>query len=148
MITREIIDRFFDAYAGRFNDALEGTADVDETMNAFAPCFVEASPAGIRCSNNDDKFREAIPKGYKFYRNIGTQSMNIRSKELTILDELHVLVKVDWQAHYKKKNSEKEVIDFTVFYLLQVQNEQPKIFCYVTGDEQKVLKAHGLLPSS
>ena len=42
------IERFFDAYAARFNAALSGSdASIDETVKAFADCFVEASPLGV-----------------------------------------------------------------------------------------------------
>lgn len=140
------IERFFDAYAARFNAALTGAGvSLDETVKAFAPCFIEASPLGLQCGKNDDALRESIPKGYEFYRSIGTQSMKIEKKEITILDEYHAMVKVWWLAAYAPEHKDPFTISFAVFYFLQHLKENLEIFAYITGDEQKVLKEHGLV---
>jgi len=139
------IDDFFVRYAGRFNRGLSGAEpDVEETVNSFAECFVESSPAGIICGKNDETFREKIPEGYKFYRSIGTESMEIRSRNITLLDEFHALVKVHWFSVYRTKDDTKVEIEFDVFYLLQTM-EQIRIFAYITGDEQAVLREKGLI---
>ncbi len=144
---KELISRFFDDYASRFNKALKGEMpDVEETVNSFASCFVEASPAGIICSKNDERFRDAIPKGYEYYRSIGTVSMKIGSKAITELDEYHAMVKVHWQTLYQKKEGNREEIGFDVHYFVQVINGTVKIFSYITGDEQKLLQEKGLVP--
>ena len=143
---KQKIDVFFQRYEGRFTAGIKGEVDIDGTTAAFANCFVEASPAGITCGQNDAGFREAIPKGYDFYRSIGTQSMKIVSKEIIPLDDLHFICKIHWRASYLKKNTKnEEIIDFDVFYVLQHLNDALKIFAYVTGDEQKVLKERGLI---
>lgn len=140
------IDVFFQGYEARFASGIKGNVDVEGTAAAFADCFVEASPAGIICGRNDAGFRESIPKGYDFYRTIGTQSMKILSKETTSLDDLHFVCKVHWRSTYLKKHTkDQEMIDFDVFYILQHLNDTIKIFAYITGDEQKVLKDRGLI---
>ncbi len=142
------IERFFDAYAARFNAALAGDeTHIDAIVGAFAPCFVEASPLGVQCSKNDASFREALPKGYAFYRSIGTQSMKIEHKEVTILDEYHAMVKVHWVAAYTPAGKAPFTIAFDVFYFLQHLKEDLKVFAYITGDEQRVLKEYGLIRS-
>lgn len=139
------IEAFFNAYAARFNAALGGKdPDIEATTAAFASCFVEASPAGIVCGQNDGQFRKAIPEGYAFYRKIGTRSMDIDALDVTVLDDLHALVKVHWKATYDKAGESLE-IKFDVFYLLQEKAGQLKIFAYITGDEQAVLREHGLI---
>ena len=144
-LTLSKIDAFFSDYEKLFNRSLQETPDIERTVQSFASCFVEASPAGIMCGKNDDAFRKKIPQGYEFYRSIGTRSMTIRSKETTELDELHSMTKVNWSARYRKKDGKEEIIDFSVFYFTQLQKGEPKIFAYVTGDEQKVLKERGLI---
>jgi hypothetical protein len=72
--------------------------------------------------------------------------MHIRSKEITTLDHLHSMVKVGWQYTAKKKDATQVVIDFDVYYFLSHVGGEPKIFAYITGDEQKLLKEHGLIP--
>jgi hypothetical protein len=145
MNRNESIKNFFFAYEARFNDALSGKEDVDSVVNSFASCFVEASPAGINCGKNDESFREAIPKGNEFYRTIGTRFMKITSLAITPLDDLHSMVKVQWDSLYQKKNEETVSIKFQVIYFLQSKGNEHKIFLYITGDEQKAFKEHGLI---
>jgi hypothetical protein len=144
----QAVEMFFSAYEARFNTALGdlATDDVEGTASAFADYFVEASPVGVSGGKNDDGFRAMIPKGNDFYRSIGTQLMKIKSLKITPLDDYHVQAKVSWQAAYKKKDGSKDSIDFDVIYFLQVLNGPPKIFAYITGDEQKVYKEKGIVP--
>lgn len=140
------LKEFFSQYAARFNEALAGRIDVEATVAAFADCFVEANPTGINCGQNNKEFREVIPKGYQFYKSIGLASMTILSDTVTLLDDLHAMVKIHWQARYTRKdNKPDELIAFEVTYFLQLRNGTPKIFAYITGDEQKVLREHGLV---
>ena len=145
MINEQEIRQFFIAYESRFNASLTGTVDIEGTIQSFADCFVEASPMGIQCGKNDARFQEAIPKGYEFYRSIGTTAMKITAMDITLLDDFHAMTKVHWQAFYDKKDGAKETIEFTVIYFVQVVNAPIKIFAYITGDEQKVLKERGLI---
>lgn len=144
-IQKEKITAFFEAYEQRFNDALKGEIDVNETASVFADCFIEASPLGVQCGKNDQRFREAIHGGYEFYKNIGTQSMQIRGLDITAIDEFHVMAKVYWRARYKKKDGIEISIEFDVTYMVQTIDERINIFAYVTGDEQAALQQHGLL---
>lgn len=140
------IDLFFHAYELRFNKALAGDkVDVTEVASAFAASFIEASPLGVVCGNNDEAFRQSIPADYEFYKKIGTTSVLIASKEITKLDEHHLMVKVYWKASYKKKNGHTDQIPFHVIYFLQQLGRDLKIFAYITGNEQKVMKEHGLI---
>ena len=139
------IHHFFAAYEKRFNDALKGEPDVEGTARAFASCFVEASSMGIMCGHNDQEFRKKIPQGIEFYKKIGTRLMEIVSQEVTPLDDYHYLVKIHWKAHYKNKDNSDLVIEFDINYFLQGLNNELKIFAYITGDEQGVLRKHGLI---
>ncbi len=143
------LDRFFAAYAARFNRALGNASeadDVEATAAAFASCFMEAGPHGVSCGRNDEQFRARIPKGYEFYRNIGTRSMRIVSLATTPLDSLHSMAKVGWEATYEKRDGTEDRIDFEVIYLVQTITDEPQIFAYITGDEQKILRERGLIP--
>lgn len=142
---RQTLELFFDEYEARFNAALKGTPDIDGTAAAFADTFIEASPKGIICGQNDDQFRESIPKGYEFYRSIGTKTMRIVWRNITPLDDYHVLVKIHWQAVYDHPDGDEEKIDFDVIYFVQMLTTTPKIFAYITGDEQRVLRERGLV---
>lgn len=136
---------FFAAYEQRFNTALHGETDVEGTASAFAPFFVEASPVGIHGGSNDSEFRKKIPQGMDYYRSIGTYSMEILSQDVTQLDDLHFMVKIHWKATYKNKDNSDLAIEFDVIYFLQLHDGALKIFAYITGDEDKVMREHGLI---
>ncbi len=144
------LHQFFTAYEAHFNHALQGIAeeDVEGTLAAFADYFIQASPMGVNCGKNDDQFRAAIPQGYAFYRRIGATAMRVKALEITALDDFHAMAKVHWDARYQKKDGQPRQIEFDVIYLLQLIDETPKIFAYITGDEQKILQAQGLVPQS
>jgi hypothetical protein len=144
---KQYLDAFFDQYAGRFNQALKGEdmPDVKDTMNCFDHYFIESSPLGVVCSKNDDHFKDAIPKGYQFYEDTGITSMNILSKEITLLNDFHAMVKVHWSSAFRRHDHSTGTIEFDVFYFLRMEKSEYKIFAYITGDEQKALKDHGLV---
>ena len=140
------IDDFFSRYERQFNNALKGQApDIESVTGSFADCFIEASPVGIICGKNDEDFKKMIPEGYNNYRQIGITSMTIPSKEIIMLDDLHVVTMVKWNSSFTRKNKSKGEFAFDVIYLLQAREGIYKIFGYITGDEQKALKDLGLV---
>lgn len=141
------LTRFFGDYEARTNRALADPpeVDVEATAAAFADCFIEANPHGVVCGKNDQHFREAIPKGLEFYRSLGTRSMTITSLIPSALDGGHAMAKVHWRAEYGKEDGTGTSIDFDVIYLLQTAGEEPRIFGYITGDEQKAYEEMGLI---
>ena len=147
-IQQHEIENFFNRYEARFNDALSNAEpEIDETVKSFASEFIEASPAGIVAAKNDKKFRKAIIQGWNFYKEIGVQAMDILSTQITILDNLHAIVKVHWNCSFVRKNKTNGDVAFDVFYLLQKTGDDLKIFAYITGDEQQALKDEGLVSS-
>lgn len=140
------LDDFFSRYAENFNAALEtGITNADATADYFAACFIEASPLGVNCGKNDAQFKTAIPQGYAFYKKIGITSMEIISKEITILDDFHSMIKINWRSYFTRKNNLKADIGFDVIYFVQNKENEHKIFAYITGDEQKALRENGLI---
>lgn len=140
------IEHFFDRYEDRFNIALNtGNTDIEATTDSFADCFVEASPVGIVCGKNDQQFRQMIPQGYTAYKKMGITAMNILSKNISIIDDFHAMARIHWRSVYDRKNGKSGHIDFDVIYLVQDIGKGLKIFAYITGDEQKALKEHGLI---
>lgn len=149
-IPNNIIESFFAEYERRTNQALtdDPVVDVEATAGVFTDCFIESSPKGVMCGTNDAKFREQIPKGFEFYRSIGTKSMQIQSINITAIDEMHSMVKISWRAHYVKKDSSELDLDFDVIYFVKSEGGKLKIFCHVTGDEEKAYKDNGIVPLS
>jgi hypothetical protein len=144
--TRAAIQEFFTRYAARFNAYLQDEQlDVEEVTGAFAKCFVESSPVGVNCGQNDAGFRQVIPQGFEHYRSIGTTSMTITRLEVTSLDEYHVMAKVHWDSRYHPAGRDEIRIEFDNLYFLNLSSGEPKIFAYITGDEQKILREKGLI---
>jgi hypothetical protein len=143
------IERFFDDYAARMNGALgeSPSVNLEEVAGQFADYFVEASPVGVTGGANGAEFRAMIPRGYEFYRKIGTQSMNITGRQITVLDDFHWMVKVHWKAEYLTRAEKRDTIEFDVIYFVQIlkNDDTPKIFAYITGDEQRIMREHGLI---
>ena len=143
----KLIESFFDAYEQRFSDSLGSeNIDIEEQADAFSECFIGANPNGVQCVKNDREFKANTPALYKFYQSIGTKSMKLVSKNITLLNEYHALVKTNWVTQITKKDNSVVTIVFDNFYLVQILNEKVKIFAYITDDEQKVLKEHGIAP--
>lgn len=146
--TETKIDRFFKNYETNFNKGLAGQDIDSDVLNSFADCFIESSPAGVMCAKNSPEFLQKIRQGFEFYKNIGTTSMKIAAMHIEGLDSGHNLVKVGWHYEATKKDKSKVEIDFDIFYLLRTFNDEVKIFVYITGDEQKVLREKGLIPGT
>ena len=145
MITRENIEDFFSRYASTMNNALfGGRYDIDSIMSSFSDFVVGSNPLGVTGGRNDEKFADAIRQGIEFYKQIGILSMNILSKEISVLDDHHATVKVFWSSFYSNDNASGE-IPFEVVYLVESTSGSLRIFAYVTGDELAAFKAHHLL---
>jgi hypothetical protein len=144
--TERQISDLFDQYCDLFNRGLRGTVD-DLTAMAdfFADSFIGASPAGVKCCNNDIEFQKAMQAGYAFYRGIGVISMQITSKEVTSLDAFHTMIKVGWRSNFVSKSGKKSGLDFQNIYFTQLKDNRHRIFAYITGDEQGALKEAGLI---
>jgi hypothetical protein len=145
---RAQVEAFFAAYARRSDDALKDPPleDIDGVVNSFAPYFVEAGPRGVHGGPNDETFRQMIPKGFGQYRAVGGKAMRIAQLEVTELDPLHAMAAVDWEFDYVRNSDGRAgTVDFRNLYFLSFAGGQPKIFAYITPDEEQVMKEHGLI---
>ena len=71
--------------------------------------------------------------------------IGIRSVRTSSIDDQHCVAHVAWTATYARKDREEVTIDFDVHYLVQTLNDVPKVFGWVSGDEQALLKEHGVI---
>lgn len=141
----ERVRDFFDRYAERFNKSLAAAyVDSREVAQSFASHFVEASPVGVSGGKNGIFFRWMIPRGFAHYRRLGTTHMLVSHVSVESIDTLNALARVQWDSRYRKKDGSDERIEFQVTYLLHFEAGEPKIFAYITGDEARLLRAHGL----
>lgn len=138
------VRQLFDRYERFFVKALRGDVDLDEASSFYAQAFVAATPAGVMSGTNGDELKRAIDQGYAYYRTIGTREMRIRDIRITPIDEHHCVTHVAWTAVYERKDRSDVSIDFDVHYLVQKLGKEPLIFGWISGDEQAVLKKHGI----
>ena len=137
--------QFFQNYAAAFNRSLGDAVDISTIRSFFASAFIGASPAGVACGANDESLVEAMTKGYAFYKEVGTNHLDILDVQPNTIYELHHVVRVGYRAHYLRKAGTTTTIDFAVSYLVQMITGEPKIFGFITGDEMAAFREHGLL---
>jgi hypothetical protein len=71
--------------------------------------------------------------------------MRIRDVRVSPIDEHHCVAHVAWTASYARQGQADATIDFDVHYLVQKLDGEPKIFGWVSGDEQAILREHGII---
>jgi hypothetical protein len=119
--------------------------DTDELAALYASEFIAASPAGIMAGKNDDRLKQVMAQGYERYRAIGTKEMRLRDVRLSPIDGHHWLAHVAWTAVYARKGQPDVAIDFDVHYFLQELGGELKVFGWVSGDEQALLRQHAVI---
>ncbi|MBR0669240.1 nuclear transport factor 2 family protein [Roseomonas hellenica] len=139
------VRRLFERYERVFNAALQGKVDMDEVAALYASAFIAASPAGVMTGKNDEQLKQVMAQGYARYRAIGTREMRIRELRISPMDEHHCVAHVAWKATYLRKDQPDIAIDFEVHYLVQQLGAEPKVFGWVSGDEQALLQEHGII---
>lgn len=139
------VRELFGRYESFFNRALGGDVDAEEFASLYAPEFIGAAPAGVMTGKNDEQFRQAMTQGYAHYRDIGTKEMRLRHVGILAIDEYHCLAHVAWTATYTREKQADVALDFDVHYLVQKLDEEAKVFGWISGDEQALLKEHGIL---
>jgi hypothetical protein len=138
------VRKLFERYESVFKASLRGEVDMDEVAALYASEFIAASPAGVMTGKNDEQLKQVMAQGYAHYRAIGTKEMRIRSLRISPMDEHHCVAHVAWRATYARKDQPDVAIDFDVHYLVQQLGAEPKVFGWVSGDEQALLKEHGI----
>jgi hypothetical protein len=142
------IEQFFNNYAAQVNAGIDDSPEQDKQAAAavFADCFIGASPQGVFCEQNGEKLLEHMTTTWEYYRSIGTRGMHLVSVDYRPLDALHGIAEVNWRADYIKKDGSALELEFRVIYLLQeLPGSEPKVFAFITGDEQQAYRDHGLI---
>jgi hypothetical protein len=138
------VRKLFERYESFFNRSLGDAVDMNEVASLYASEFIAASPAGVMTGKNDDQLKQVMERGYARYRAIGTKAMRLRDVRIVPIDEHHCLAHVAWTATYAREDQPDTAIDFDVHYLVQKLDGEAKVFGWVSGDEQALLKKHGI----
>lgn len=139
------VAKLFERYAHLFRQALAGEADMEDVASLYASDFIAASPAGVRSGRNDERLRQVMAQGYAHYRAIGTREMRVRDVRVSPIDACHCVAHVDWTATYARDDLAETAVDFEVHYLVQVRDGEAKVFGWVSGDEDALLRRHGVI---
>ena len=136
---------FFERYERLFNRCLAGDMDMEAVAALYATEFIAAvAPHGVMAGKNDDQLAQVMTQGYARYRAMGTKAMRIRDVRLSPVDDHHCVAHVAWTATYARQDQPDLAIDFEVHYFVQQLDDDPKEFGWVSGDEDALLKAHGI----
>lgn len=139
------VKELFERYESVFNQSLGGDMDLDSVAALYASEFIAASPAGVTAGKNDDQLKQVMAQGYARYRAMGTKEMRIRDVRLSPMDARHCVAHVAWTATYSRTGQPDVAIDFDVHYFVQKLEGEPKVFGWVSGDEEALLRQHGIL---
>ena len=139
------VRKLFERYERLFNQSLGGDKDMREIASLYSSNFMASTPTGVMTGKNNDQLKQVMARGYAHYRAIGTKEMRIRSLRLSPIDEHHCVAHVAWRATYARKDQPDVVIDFDVHYFVRMFGEVSKVFGWVSGDEQALLRQHGII---
>jgi hypothetical protein len=139
------VRKLFERYERFFNKSLKGDMDMEEVASLYASDFIAASPDGVMTGKNDDHLRQVMKKSYDRYRAIGTKEMRIRNIRISPIDEHHCVAHVAWTANFARKQQPDIAINFDVHYFVQRLEGAPRVFGWASGDEQALLKEHGVI---
>lgn len=138
------VRELFERYERVFNRSLSGEMDLDAVAALYACEFIAASPAGVIAGKNDAQLRQVMAQSYARYRAMGMKEMRIRDVRLSSMDDRHCVAHVAWTAIYARTDRTDVAIDFDVHYFVQELDGEPKVFGWVSGDEEALLRQHGI----
>jgi hypothetical protein len=145
MIMKKAVRHLFERYARMFERGLAGDVDAAEVADIYASGFLASTPAGVVVGENDDILLEAMKTGYVRNREIGTRAMRLRDIRMSDIDDLHCVAHVAWTAVYARDDLPETEVEFEVHYLVRVDDGVARVFGWMSGDEDALLKSRGIL---
>lgn len=144
-ITARDIHSFIEDYATMMNAGVAGEAPEATRLAAlFAQDFIAASPAGMMAGRNEG-LGEIIAQGIEGYRKMGGTAFVAEHVAVDELAPASFMATVDWQFDYRRPGDGRTgSIAFTNRYFVSTADGTPKIFAWITPDEQAALAEHGL----
>jgi len=142
----ESTEAFMRRYGELMNAGVQtGKADGKQLAAMFAESCVASSPAGIAVVGGDADYGKMIEDGISNYTRIGGIAFVVERLKIEPINEQHDLARIGWRFDYARPADGKlGTIRFENVYFVSQVGETPKIFAWVTPDEQAALQEHGL----
>lgn len=138
------LEAFFRAYATMMDDGVRtGRIDGEAVAAFFADAFVGAAPAGVAVGENKG-LGATIDGAIEGYRAMGGTRFVAERIAIEELAPASAMATLDWRFDYDR-DGRTGSIRFTNRYLVNSAGGTPKIFAWVTPDEQQALAEHGLI---
>ena len=139
--------KLFDTY-GRLNDqAMRRELLEDERKELaglFAANVVGSSPQGVVAAQAA-QLPYILEDAQVEYRKVGGRRFIVRDVRVMEIDDVHVQCAVDWNFGYVNAAGQGGDVDFTNLYYLTFASGSPKIFAFITPDEGRTMREHGLV---
>jgi hypothetical protein len=122
-----------------------GQPDGQALAHMFADHCVASSPAGVMGGEGGTSLAQIIPGAIANYRRLGGTRFVMEQVDVTAIDDLHDMARVGWRFDYRRPSDGTDgSVSFQNTYFVTRASGRPKIFAWITPDEQAALKAHGL----
>ncbi|RYE09447.1 MAG: hypothetical protein EOP22_09230 [Hyphomicrobiales bacterium] len=144
-ISAEDVEAFMQGYAEAMDSGVKsGKPDGKLIACHFAADLIAASPAGIQAASSKG-LAAVVEQGIASYRAMGGAAFVAEAIAIEELAPTSFMASVGWRFDYKRPKDGKEgSVSFTNRYFVNSADGSPKIFAWITPDEQAALKQHGL----
>ncbi|EME39707.1 hypothetical protein DOTSEDRAFT_28821 [Dothistroma septosporum NZE10] len=143
MIEEDVQD-FFNVYQKLSQQALDGKDNLDKLTDLFAPQFIYSSPYGVEIGDNRNNITHLIRSKIHEMRGKGQKQIEIDSMEVIIVDEVHAMPKITWEATYDL-NGRTVKVKYVIGYMLKYLDGVIRLFGWMaTGDQDDALRKVGI----
>ncbi len=123
-----------------------GATNGEKLAAMYAEYCVGSSPAGVFGAKLDDGFGQMVRDGLSNYRRMGGTAFVVEAVAVEPVNDAHDLARVGWRFDYvRPSDGATGTIRFENIYFVTRVGPEPKIFAWVTPDEQAALREHGLI---
>ena len=146
MTSPDDIRAFMADYAAHMDEGTRtGQTDGIFLADCFASDFIGASPIGVMAARNEG-LADILSKGIEAYRQMGGTAFVAERIDVEELAPNSFMATVAWRFDYRRpKDGQTGSIGFANRYFISTATGSPKIFAWITPDEQAALREHGLV---
>ena len=137
------ITEFFERYEEGAN-----TFEAELMSSLYTDEFMACDPNGVSCGKNDDTLKASFVARKAFFEQLGFREARVLGIDETPLDARYTMAKVHWHMRFEKDSGHPLDFQFYITYFLFDSDSGIKAAFWISHeDEQKVMRAAGLLPA-